>query len=125
MRHKESEEMYLETILLLQKKNGYARCVDIATKLGYSKASVSRAMKLLSSKNYITLGKHSEVLLTDIGQAQAEKVYETHRIIMELLMRIGADEALAEENACRIEHVISDELLELIKKHLDNVNGSI
>ena len=121
MRHKESEEMYLETILLLQRNTGYVRSVDIATELGYSKASVSRAMKILLTKEYITIGKHGEILLTEAGQAKAEKVYETHRIIMELLMRIGADEALAEENACRIEHVISDELLELIKKHLTNI----
>ena len=121
MRHKESEEMYLETILLLQRNTGYVRSVDIATELGYSKASVSRAMKILLTKEYITIGKHGEILLTEAGQAKAEKVYKTHRIIMELLMRIGADEALAEENACRIEHVISDELLELIKKHLTNI----
>lgn len=121
VRHKESEEMYLETILLLQQNTGYVRSVDIATELGYSKASISRAMKILLTKEYITIGKHGEILLTEEGQARAEKVYETHRIIMEILVRIGADKTLAEENACRIEHVIDDELLELIKKHLTNM----
>lgn len=118
MKYNESEEMYLETVLLLQNKNGYARCVDISTELGYSKASVSRAMKCLLSKDYITIGKHNEIRLTDSGLAQAKKVYETHHVIMDLLMRIGADEKLAEENACRIEHVVSDEMLEIIANYL-------
>lgn len=115
----ESEEMYLETILLLQRRNGQVHPVDIATELGYAKPSITRAIKCLAAKEYITYGAKNEVTLTEKGLAKANEIYDRHKIIMQLLVKLGADEALAEENACRIEHVITDEMMELIKKHLD------
>lgn len=116
MRTRESEEMYLETILLLQKRNLFVRSIDVAEELNYSRASVSRAVKLLQMKNYITVGKNGEILLTEEGNAKASDVYERHRSITKFLQITGADPALAEENACRIEHVISAEMFQKIKQ---------
>ena len=118
-RNNESQEMYLETILLLQKKMGTVRGVDIAAELNYSRPSVSRAVKMLITQGYVDVSAKGEISLTASGLKIAEKVYENHRLITELFIRLGADEATADENACRIEHVISDELIELIKHHLE------
>ncbi len=117
MRTHESEEMYLETILLLKGKQASVHAIDIAGELGYAKSSVSRAVGLLVSKGYITVNGSDEISLTEAGLKKASDVYERHRVITGLLMHMGADEALAEENACRIEHVISPELFELMKKY--------
>lgn len=118
MRTHESEEMYLETILLLRERRVGVHAVDIAGELGYAKSSVSRAVGLLHKKGYITVNEYDEIALTQSGEKKASDIYERHRVITELLMRIGADRALAEENACRIEHVISPELFEIMKKHV-------
>ena len=118
MKYHESEEMYLETILLLTEKGKEVRSIDIATELNYSRASVSRAMGLLVKKEYITID-NSIIKFTDLGLSKAKDIFERHEIITALLTKIGVDEALAEENACRIEHVISPELLVYFKKFLD------
>ena len=118
MRTHESEEMYLETILLLRSRKANVRSVDIVEELGYAKSSVSRAVNLLEKKGYIEIDGSGDITLTPRGLKKAEDVYEKHRVITEMFRRMGADEQLAEENACRVEHVISDELFEILKKNL-------
>ena len=115
----ESEEMYLETILRLKERSSTVRSIDIATELGFSRPSVSKAVGLLQQKGYITVEQGGAIRLTSEGKAKAESVYERHLAITKLLMLAGAPEELAEDNACRIEHVISDELFEYLKKFLD------
>lgn len=118
MKYHESEEMYLETILLLSEKQSTVRSIDIATELNYSRASVSRAMGLLQKKEYIII-ENGNIKFTDLGLSKAKDIFERHEIITDLLTKIGVSEELAEENACRIEHVISPELLVYFKKFLD------
>ena len=115
MKIRESEEMYLETIFLLQKRLGFVRSIDIAEELNYSRASVSRAVNLLQQKGYIKIEKGGEIIFTEAGDERAVQIYERHEVITRVLMSLGADADLAEENACRIEHVISDELFEVLK----------
>lgn len=116
MKIRESEEMYLETILLLKNRSNFVRSVDIAEELGYSRPSVSRAVGLLSQKEYIRIEKNGEITLTQEGERRAQEIYERHEVIAHFLMDLGADAEMAEDNACRIEHVISPELFELLKK---------
>lgn len=116
MKVRESEEMYLETILLLKKRSNFVRSVDIAEELGYSRPSVSRAVGLLSKKEYIRIDKGGEITLTAEGERRAVEIYERHELIADFLMELGADADMAEDNACRIEHVITPELFELLKK---------
>ena len=118
MKYHESEEMYLETILLLTERLSTVRSIDIATELNYSRASVSRAMGLLQKKEYITID-NGNIKFTDLGLSKAKDIFERHEIITDLLTKIGVSEELAEENACRIEHVISPELLVYFKKFLN------
>ena len=114
--NRESEEMYLEAILLLRKNSSNVRSVDVMNELGLAKSSTSRGMHLLIKKGYITMNGESGVIeFTPEGKKRAEGVYERHRVLTDVLMRIGADRASAEDNACRIEHVITPELFELIK----------
>ncbi len=120
MRNKESEEMYLETILTLTKKKGSVRSIDIAEELNYARSSVSRAVNLLLSKGFITIDKNGNVTLTKQGLTRASAVYERHQVITKALLLIGANKELAEEDACKIEHDISDEVLSLLKKFLEN-----
>ena len=120
MRTRESEEMYLETIFLLKKKKANVRSVDIVDTLNYAKSSVSKAVNLLVKKGYITLDRVSgDINFTDEGKERAEKIYERHEVLTKALEKIGADPAMAEENACRIEHVVSDELFEIIKSFIN------
>ena len=115
MKIRESEEMYLETILLLKNRTGFVRSVDIAEELGYSRPSVSRAVGLLTKKEYIEINKRGEITLTQAGEMRAQEIYERHELIADLLIELGADAEMAEDNACRIEHVITSELFELLK----------
>ena len=117
MKYHESEETYLETILLLKEKNGSVRSIDVATELDYSRPSVSRAVNLLQNNGFITVEKNGEIVFTDKGASRAKEIYERHNIITAVLMHLGADKQTAEDNACRIEHVITDELMEVLKKH--------
>ncbi len=118
MKYHESEEMYLETILLLTERGKDVRSIDIATELNYSRASVSRAVGLLQKRGYITIS-NGIIKFTDLGLLKAKEIFERHEIITALLTKIGVSEDLAEENACRIEHVISPELLAYFKKFLE------
>lgn len=117
MRLQESGEMYLETILVLS-KNGLVRSLDVAEYMGFSKPSVSRAVGLLKNGGYITVDKNGHIFLTDIGREMAEKIYERHNILTAFLVSIGVDADTASEDACKIEHNISDKSLEAIKKHI-------
>lgn len=118
MKSHESEEMYLETILLLRGRLANVRSVDIVEELGYAKSSVSRAVNLLRQKGLIDIDDSGTITLTGAGLKKAEDTYEKHRIFTEVFMRFGASRELAEENACRVEHVISDELFEILKSHI-------
>ena len=113
----ESGENYLETILVLQKKLGFVRSVDIATALEYTKPSISRAVSILKKAEYITVGKGGQILLTELGEKTAVEIYDRHKIITQYLTEnLGVDEKIASADACRIEHVISVESFEKIKE---------
>ncbi len=112
----QSAEDYLEAILILQNRNGNVRSIDIAQELSVSKPSVSVAMKNLRTNGYITVDENGHITLTDSGMAIAGKIYERHTFLTDWLSRIGVDPAVASEDACRIEHVISAESFSAIKK---------
>ena len=114
----ESGEMYLETILVLSKKDARVRSLDVANEMGFSKPSVSRAMGILKTDGYIEMDEKSHITLTDKGLKVAKRIYERHILITELLTSIGVDKKTAEEDACRVEHVISDKTFKAIKKHI-------
>ena len=118
MELKESGEMYLETILVLSKNLKNVRSLDIAKYLHYSKPSISRAMGILRNAKYIAIDESGYITLTNSGREIAEKIYERHVVISTLLESIGVDKATAAEDACRIEHVISDESFRAIKAHM-------
>lgn len=120
VKYQESEEMYLETILLLKQKSANVHAINVAEELGYSKPSVSRGVNLLIQKGYISIGNGGELQFTEAGKQKAEGIYERHIVITKLLEMTGADRALAEENACRIEHVITPELFKILKKFVKN-----
>ena len=119
----ESGEMYLEAILVLGKKNGFVRSVDVSEYLGYSKPSVSRAMGILRSGEYITMERDGSINLTETGLAIAEKIYERHTVLSRLLMRLGVSEETAVADACKMEHALSDESFEAIKRHAVEFNN--
>lgn len=119
MRYRESEEMYLETIFLLTKQKSSVHSIDIATELNYSRPSVSRAVNLLQKNGYITINASGEISFTDLGKQKALNIYERHSIITKVLTKIGATEEIAEENACRFEHAITPELLQVMKNFLE------
>ena len=119
----ESGEMYLETIYVLSKK-GPVRSTDVAERMGYSKPSISRAVGLLKSSGYLLMDKEGYLTLTDTGLAIATKIYERHIFLSEFLVKLGVDKEVAAADACKIEHVISEESFEAIKKHVkDNQNN--
>lgn len=114
---KESGENYLETILILKERKGSVRSIDIANELGYTKPSVSRAVKILADKGLLVMDPGGELILTDKGLEIANAIYERHRILSEFFVTVlGVDKSLADEDACRIEHVISDESFSKIKE---------
>ena len=115
----ESGEMYLEAILVLSRQNPCVRAVDVGEYLGYSKPSVSRAMGLLKSGGYISVDKSGSISLLEPGLEVAEKIYERHTLLTEFLMRIGVEQETAAEDACRIEHVISDKSFAAIKAYAE------
>ena len=114
----ESGEMYLETIYILA-KNGPVRAIDVGEYMGYSKPSVSRAMGLLKKGGYVTSDKDGFLTLTDCGIEVAKKIFERHTLITDFLIRLGVDKDTATEDACKIEHDISDASFEAIKKHIN------
>ena len=118
MKKNESAENYLETIYILSKKLPVVRSVDIATELNFKKPSVSVAMKHLREKELIVVSDAGFITLTDEGLAQAEAIYERHTILTKMFTKLGVSDETAAEDACLIEHVLSDESFEAIKKHL-------
>lgn len=116
MKIHESAENYLETILVLKNKNGAVRSIDIANELGFSKPSVSVAMKNLRENGYIEVDSSGYITLLDSGRQIAEKIYERHTTLSKWLVSLGVDAKTAAEDACRIEHIISSESFEAIKK---------
>lgn len=112
----ESAEDYLERILMLLEQKGHARSIDIAAGLNVSKPSVSVAMKKLRENGYITMGSDNSISLTDKGYAIARKIYDRHQVLTKYLIRIGVPEEIAREDACRIEHDISEETFAAIRR---------
>ena len=113
----ESGEMYLETILFLTGKNGSVRAIDVAEYMGYSKPSVSRAVGLLKNGGYLTVENDGRLILTDCGKKVAEKIYERHTTLTEFFIKIGVEPDVAKEDACKIEHHLSDSTFEAIKNN--------
>lgn len=118
MKIHESAENYLETILILQKRNGQVRSIDIANELSFSKPSVSVAMKNLRETGYIEVNSDGYIVLLEEGLKIAEKIYERHTMISDWLISLGVDPTVAVEDACKIEHVISSESFLAIKNHV-------
>ncbi len=118
MHLQESGEMYLETIYILTKSKAVVRSIDIVEHIGYSKPSVSRAVGLLKNGGYINVNESGFITLTETGLAVAERMFERHTLLSELLMRLGVAPQIASEDACKIEHVISNESFEAIKRHI-------
>ncbi len=119
MKLQESGEMYLETLLVLSKQLGRVRSIDIAAHMGYSKPSVSRAVGILKDGGFIEVEQDGALIMTDEGRRVAEKTYERHKLLTEFLVSLGVSEEVASEDACKIEHVISDEAIRAIKEHSD------
>ena len=117
----ESGQMYLEAVYVLLKKNEKIRAIDIGTYLGYSKPSVSRAVGILKNDGYIVIDAEGHITLTEAGRTVADQLYERHTILSDMLVSLGVSAAVAQEDACRIEHVISDESFAAIKSHFRNV----
>ena len=115
----ESGEMYLESIYVLSQKGEPVHAIDVGKSMGYSKPSVSRAMGLLKKDGYIEVDEESHIALTERGLTVAKKIYERHTVLTELLVRLGVDREIASEDACRIEHAISDDSFQAIQAHIN------
>ena len=113
----ESSEDYLETILMLHEKKGAVRSIDIASELNFSKPSVSIAMKKLRENGYIEMDANNYITLTEAGTAIAQRIYERHRVLTQIFVKLGVSKEVAEHDACEIEHHISDETWEKLKEH--------
>ena len=113
----QSGEDYLEAILVLQQEKGLVHSIDVAQHLNYSKPSVSRAVSLLKAEGYVTMAKDGRLELTEAGVSVAQNIYERHRFLTSLLTHLGVSEETAEEDACKIEHNISDETFECLKEY--------
>jgi len=107
----ESAEMYLETIYVLSQKSAFVRSIDVAEHMGYSKPSVSRAVGLLKKSGYLTVSEDGYLVLTEEGRDASEKIFQRHTLLTEFLVKIGVDKEIASKDACKIEHVISDETI--------------
>ena len=114
----ESAEDYLETIMMLQEEKGYVRSVDIAAHLNVTKPSVSFAMKRLRENGYIVMDEENLITLTEQGESIARRIYDRHQVLTSFLMQIGVDPTTAREDACKIEHDISEKTFEAIKDQL-------
>ena len=116
----ESAEMYLETILILSKEKDSVRSIDVAKRMNYSKPSVSRAIKNLNNNGYISVKEDGSIILLPKGEKIAKKIYERHEVLTACFIRLGISEKTAEDDACRIEHVISDETFNRIKEQISH-----
>ena len=114
----ESGEMYLETILVLSQKSKFVRAIDVGEEMGFSRPSVSRDVHLLSEGGFINIDPDGGLTLTDAGREVAEKIYERHTVLSQWLISLGVDEETATDDACKIEHDISDKSFAAIKKHI-------
>ena len=121
MKIQQSAEDYFETIYILKKRNGSVRAIDIATELGFSKPTVSVAMKKFRENGFITVDEAGQIQLTEEGRAIAEKTYDKHNVIAEALMALGVQRDVAYEDSCKIEHCLSDESFSAIKAHFKNM----
>ena len=121
MHLQESGEMYLETIYRLSREHEYVRSIDVAEEMGYSKPSVSRAVSLLRQGGYLLTAAHGYLALTDVGREVAQKIFARHTVLTKMRAALGVDQETAAEDACRIEHVISDRTFEAIKQHLHRI----
>ena len=119
MRLQESGEMYLETIYVLSLEKSMVRSIDVVEHMGYSKPSVSRAVGLLKKAGYLEVEASGNLLLTPAGRDVGQKIFNRHRLLTELLVRLGVDRQTAADDACKMEHAISDATFEAIKKHLE------
>ncbi len=119
MRLQESGEMYLETIYMLSKQMNIVRSIDVVEHMGYSKPSVSRAVSLLKQGGYVIMEDNGNLLLTDAGREIGEKIYTRHRVLTQLLVRLGVDEKIAAEDACKMEHAISDATFDALLRHME------
>ena len=119
MRLRESGEMYLETVLLLSEKDEHVRSLDVANHLCFSKPSVSRAVGKLKSEKYINIDQQGYITLTDKGESIARKILEKRKVLKDLIMSWGVDEKTAAADACKIEHILSDETFAAIKKNIE------
>ncbi|MBR4961757.1 MAG: metal-dependent transcriptional regulator [Clostridia bacterium] len=117
----ESGEMYLESIYVLTGKSAHVRSIDVCEYMGYSKPSISRAMGLLKASNHIHIDGDGYITLTESGKAVAERIYERHTLLTRLLMRLGVSEKTAAEDACKMEHILSEETFDAIKRHLGDM----
>lgn len=118
MRLQESGEMYLETIYVLSREMNIVRSIDVVEHMGYSKPSVSRAVGLLKQGGYLIVEDTGNLLLTEAGLEIGKKIYARHKLLTELLVKIGVDPKTASEDACKMEHAISDDTFDAIQKHL-------
>ncbi len=119
----ESSENYLEAILMLWEKNGSVRSIDVANKLGFSKPSVSVAMKRLRENGYIDMDKNGLITLLPAGKEIAERIYERHRLLTSCFIQLGVSEKAAAEDACKVEHDLSEETFNKIKEHMQKHPG--
>ena len=115
----ESGENYLEAILIIKEKQGYVRAIDVAHKLGFSKPSVSRAVSILKKEGYIETDGLNQILLTPSGRELAERIYDRHKVLTSFFVSLGVDEKIAAEDACKIEHIISQESFDKIKEKVN------
>ncbi|HIT58582.1 MAG TPA: metal-dependent transcriptional regulator [Candidatus Faeciplasma pullistercoris] len=123
MNLQESGQMYLETIYVLSKKGDGVRSLDVASQMNYSKPSVSRAIGILRKSGYLTVDESGYLHLTPAGESVASKIYERHTLLTELFIRLGVDPDIAASDACKLEHGISDESFEAIKRHVRRYEG--
>lgn len=123
MTMQESGEMYLETILILSEKSGKVRSIDVAKHMGFSKPAVSRAMSKLKEENYIVIDSNGHISLSESGRKIAERIYERHTTLTDLLIRLGVDEKTAAADACKMEHDMSDKSFAAIKQHVLSHSG--
>ena len=119
----ESGGMYLETIYVLSQKSDYVRSIDVGEELNFSRPSVSRAVHVLEDGGFLTIENGGALRLTDAGLEYAKKIYERHTILTKCFVALGVDEEVATNDACRIEHIISDECFAALKKHLETMGG--
>jgi len=124
MEFRESGEMYLETIYVLSQKSDTVRKIDISKHMGYAKPSVTRGISLLEERGLVTVDESGNLLLTKEGKKEAHQIYERHTVLTKMLINLGVDEKTAAEDACRIEHYISDTTFNAIKKHMEKYDKS-